>query len=193
MSNGKSGNRKNSPENMKRAQDALKAFAKVKQKYGDPEELDAGSIGDIRAAYDAMINTFNECSLKPGKDTKQSIYSYMQRVDARYATLQHPAEEEKIIDAEVIDDKTPALPEQEEDYQTITPEADETDYQPPHAPVTTTEADLRAQAREKYKHFDESIERIGKWLEDARARNEERKARAEKERAEDAARNAAGS
>jgi len=192
MSNGKSGNRKNSPENMKRAQDALKAFATVKQKYGDPEELDAGSIGDIRAAYDAMTNTFNECSLKPGKDTQQSIYSYMQRVDARYAALQHPAEEEKIIDAEVIDDKTPALPEQDEDYQTIAPEADEPAYDAP-VPKTATEADLRAQAKEKYKHFDESIERIGKWLEDARARNEERKARAEKERAEDAARNAAGS
>jgi hypothetical protein len=194
MSNGKNGNRKASPENMKRAQDALKTFAAVKQKYGDPEELDAESINDIKTIYDSMIKTFDECSLKPGKDTQKSLKGYMRRVDARYNILNPPAGKDEAVEPEYIDNEpADGLPEQE-DYQTLAPEVEE---QSARANATGTNRpstdDLRAQAKKKYDHFDEGIERMSKWLEDARARDEEYKAKSEKERAEKAASEAADS
>jgi chemotaxis protein histidine kinase CheA len=179
-------------EKAKKGSEARKKFIAVRQKYGDPETLGPEALGEIKTAYEEFTDEMRKLKLKLTGESQSETASYMHKVETRYAALQRPAETEEVIDAEAIEE-TEEKPDDHADYQTIAPEADDPDYQPPQAPETATEADLRAQAKEKYKHFDESIEHIGKWLEDARARNEERKARAEKERAEDAARNAAGS
>jgi hypothetical protein len=180
-------------EKAKKGSEARKRFMAVRQKYGDPETLELEALEDIKTAYEDFTDEMSKLKLQLTGPSQSEMKGYMDKVDTCYAKKTAPqrrAETEKIIEAEVIDE-TEEKPEDHTDYQTIAPEADEPAYQTPQAPETATEADLHAQAKKKYDHFDEGIERMSKWLEDARARDEEYKAKSEKERAEKAASEAA--
>lgn len=175
-------------EKAKRGSEARKTFMAVRQKYGDPETLGPKELEDIKTAYEDFTDEMSKLKLKLTGESQSEMEKYMKQVNTCYDAFKRPAETEKIIDAEVIDE-TEEKPDGNTDYQTITPETDEPAYQPPQVPEAAAETDLRAQTKKRYEHFDEGIERMNKWLEDARARDEEYKAKSEKERTENAASN----
>jgi hypothetical protein len=156
-------------EKAKRGSEARKKFIAVRQKYGDPESLELEALETIKTAYDEFTDEMSKLKLKLTGESQSEMKDYMDRVDTCYNAFKRPAETENVIDAEVIEENKD-VPDDRTDYQTIAPEADEPAYDAP-VPKTVTETDLRAQAKEKFKHFDVTIERTRKFLEEFKTRN----------------------